>query len=356
MRYQNPYRSVQDAIALHPNLKKYSRKARSAWVKAFNSCWRSSDGGDEGKCFRIAYAAANRVDGVGSIRELNDNRFWIRNNRNLRGEVVYWLEQQISSFDQYHSDDKVEVPQGTNPYRSNLIVPVWSILFNLSDLIRRIDSVLSTLTFNITLDSRLYPTSPRMDNDIIVQYIERTIKKDLPLNFCAYVRNNNKVVKFPLVTYLNYCPGNYAYDTYRDMRNMDFEEFKKLVNVLSQQYISYDIFDETSKKVREEWQKWQGETEEELFGFTGRKSNPLSFVGVVNRFEQWPYFAGSDILVFIGQRADVVLYDRGESFYSLTVLLKDDEREQIVLHCSLMEYLKKGDDYLIEQFRYENIY
>jgi len=67
-----PYRSVKEAIQKHPNLAKYSPKAQSAWFKAFNSCWFATKGTkDEGKCFRIAYSAANKAAGVKSIRELN---------------------------------------------------------------------------------------------------------------------------------------------------------------------------------------------------------------------------------------------------------------------------------------------
>ncbi len=66
-----PYKSVQEAIQKHPNLKKYSPKAQRSWFKSFDRCWFASHGRDEGMCFRIAYAAANRTDGVSSIRELN---------------------------------------------------------------------------------------------------------------------------------------------------------------------------------------------------------------------------------------------------------------------------------------------
>jgi hypothetical protein len=56
-----PFKNVEDAVKKHPNLKKYSAKAQRAWVSAINSCF--DGGGDDSKCFPIAYAAANRVDG-----------------------------------------------------------------------------------------------------------------------------------------------------------------------------------------------------------------------------------------------------------------------------------------------------
>jgi len=62
-----PFNSIDDAIKKHPNLKKYSAKAQRAWLSAINSCFDS--GGDDSKCFPIAYSAANKVDGKKSSKK-----------------------------------------------------------------------------------------------------------------------------------------------------------------------------------------------------------------------------------------------------------------------------------------------
>lgn len=56
-----PYDNVSEAVKKHPNLDKYSAKAKSAWVKAFNNAWESKN--DESYAFAVAYSAANNVDG-----------------------------------------------------------------------------------------------------------------------------------------------------------------------------------------------------------------------------------------------------------------------------------------------------
>jgi len=56
-----PYKSIQDAEAKNPGLKKYSDKAKRGWIGSFNECM--ADGGPEDKCFAIAYSVANKVDG-----------------------------------------------------------------------------------------------------------------------------------------------------------------------------------------------------------------------------------------------------------------------------------------------------
>lgn len=56
-----PYDNVSEAIKKHPNLDKYSAKAKRAWVKAFNNAWESKN--DESYAFAVAYSAANNVDG-----------------------------------------------------------------------------------------------------------------------------------------------------------------------------------------------------------------------------------------------------------------------------------------------------
>lgn len=56
-----PYTSIQEAEKSNSGLSKYSEKAKRGWLSAFNTCM--ADGGDESKCFAIAYSVANKVDG-----------------------------------------------------------------------------------------------------------------------------------------------------------------------------------------------------------------------------------------------------------------------------------------------------
>ena len=56
-----PFKNVQEAVKRHPNLKKYSAKAQRGWLSSINACFKS--GGDDSKCFPIAYATANKIDG-----------------------------------------------------------------------------------------------------------------------------------------------------------------------------------------------------------------------------------------------------------------------------------------------------
>jgi hypothetical protein len=65
-----PFKNVQEAVKRHPNLKKYSAKAQGAWVSAINSCF--DGGGDDSKCFPIAYSVANKIDGKkgGSMKQV----------------------------------------------------------------------------------------------------------------------------------------------------------------------------------------------------------------------------------------------------------------------------------------------
>ena len=60
-RIEMPFDSIEQAKKKHPNLSKYSEKAQRGWLKSINQCF--SDGGDDGKCFPIAYSVANKVDG-----------------------------------------------------------------------------------------------------------------------------------------------------------------------------------------------------------------------------------------------------------------------------------------------------
>lgn len=55
-----PFKSLEEARKKHPNLTKYSEKAQRGWLKAINDCF--ANGGDDEKCFAIAYSVANRVD------------------------------------------------------------------------------------------------------------------------------------------------------------------------------------------------------------------------------------------------------------------------------------------------------
>jgi len=74
-----PFAGVTDAMERHPNLSKYSPKARKAWFKVWNECeireLKKEGNSDknrknwEGKCFATAYKVANRVDGKKSIDE-----------------------------------------------------------------------------------------------------------------------------------------------------------------------------------------------------------------------------------------------------------------------------------------------
>lgn len=62
-----PFKDVQEAVKKHPNLKKYSAKAQRAWVSAINACF--DGGGNDSKCFPIAYSVANKIDGKKSSSE-----------------------------------------------------------------------------------------------------------------------------------------------------------------------------------------------------------------------------------------------------------------------------------------------
>lgn len=54
-----PFSGVSEAVKKHPNLKKYSKKGQSAWVKSFNSAYESKH--DEAYAFSTAYSVANRI-------------------------------------------------------------------------------------------------------------------------------------------------------------------------------------------------------------------------------------------------------------------------------------------------------
>jgi hypothetical protein len=56
-----PFKSVEEAKKKHPSLGKYSEKAQSGWLKSINNCF--SQGGNDSKCFPIAWSVANKVDG-----------------------------------------------------------------------------------------------------------------------------------------------------------------------------------------------------------------------------------------------------------------------------------------------------
>ena len=62
-----PFQSVSEAVKKHPNLKKYSQKAKNAWVKSFNSSYDSKK--DEGYAFSVAYSTANKIDGKKAAAE-----------------------------------------------------------------------------------------------------------------------------------------------------------------------------------------------------------------------------------------------------------------------------------------------
>jgi len=95
-----PYDSVQDAVKRHPNLGKYSAKAQRAFVSAFNSAFES--GKDEGTCFAIAYAAANKVDGKTSAEhEWFDDR--------SQHDILHQLDDEPSW---------VEVTEHRDPWKS----------------------------------------------------------------------------------------------------------------------------------------------------------------------------------------------------------------------------------------------
>lgn len=59
-----PYKTVQDAVKKHPNLNKYSDKAKSGWLKSFNNAYESKK--DESYAFSVAYSVANKIDGKSS--------------------------------------------------------------------------------------------------------------------------------------------------------------------------------------------------------------------------------------------------------------------------------------------------
>jgi len=62
-----PFESVEEAVKKHPNLSKYSAKARRGWLSSFNSAMES--GKDESASFAIAYSVANNVDGKKNIND-----------------------------------------------------------------------------------------------------------------------------------------------------------------------------------------------------------------------------------------------------------------------------------------------
>jgi hypothetical protein len=62
-----PYSGVTEALEKHPNLKKYSAKARRGWVSSFNSAIESGKG--ESYAFAVAYSVANDVDGKENIND-----------------------------------------------------------------------------------------------------------------------------------------------------------------------------------------------------------------------------------------------------------------------------------------------
>ena len=55
-----PFEGVEEAIERHPNLKKYSAKAKRGWVESFNNAWESKK--DESYAFAVAYSVANGID------------------------------------------------------------------------------------------------------------------------------------------------------------------------------------------------------------------------------------------------------------------------------------------------------
>lgn len=56
-----PFKSVDEAVKKHPGLANYSEKARRGWFKSINKCFEG--GGEDSKCFPIAWSVANKVDG-----------------------------------------------------------------------------------------------------------------------------------------------------------------------------------------------------------------------------------------------------------------------------------------------------
>lgn len=65
-----PFKNISEAIKKHPNLEKYSDKAKDAWLSAFNSAWDRKQ--DEGYAFATAYSVANKIDKKSSIIIDND--------------------------------------------------------------------------------------------------------------------------------------------------------------------------------------------------------------------------------------------------------------------------------------------
>jgi len=57
-----PFKSVEEAVKKHPNLDKYSAKAKRGWLKSFNNAFEQKPG-DEGYAFAVAYSVANKIDG-----------------------------------------------------------------------------------------------------------------------------------------------------------------------------------------------------------------------------------------------------------------------------------------------------
>ena len=65
-----PYKTIEEAEKKNTGLKKYSEKAKRGWLKSLNSCFK--DGGDDNKCFAIAYSTANKVDNKKGAKMSNE--------------------------------------------------------------------------------------------------------------------------------------------------------------------------------------------------------------------------------------------------------------------------------------------
>lgn len=101
-----PFKSIEEATKKHPGLKKYSEKAQRGWLKSINSCF--AGGGDDGKCFPIAWSVANKVDSKKAMDE-RDFEEWLVDVEFRAGRFVVFKVDRFS-----RADDVYEVyPKGS---------------------------------------------------------------------------------------------------------------------------------------------------------------------------------------------------------------------------------------------------
>jgi len=94
-----PFKSVEEAIKKHPGLKKYSQKAQRGWLKSINSCF--AGGGDDGKCFPIAWSVANKADSKKAMDE-KDFDEWVVDVEFRAGRFVVFKADTFARADEVY--------------------------------------------------------------------------------------------------------------------------------------------------------------------------------------------------------------------------------------------------------------